>query len=319
MIRHSQSQPHGVALIVVLCTMVVVMVAVVGVVQLVSACQLSRSVQDRMNLADELLLALEAPIQYWLNEVSPRVVLHSLSEEPRVNLLHDIVLVNDVEVEVAIAAWDQLGMAPLEMIAPGSPLRSQIEPEIIAVIENCIPADVSHPGLDQWAQGLGTLGGARVFPKSTSSAIQVFGDAEGTSRQRPADVPEYTTSVGARVATHNNSPPRINIHTAPAPLLEQAYRELGRGGFEAVLAARDRGQATALRAGVSRARPTQRGLQLVGQSDVWSMRIDIVFDGVHRSWWVVYQRQSAGTSQPAGLKSAEWQCVQRLLIAETGT
>ena len=112
-----------------------------------------------------------------------------------------------------------------------------------------------------------------------------------------------TLSAGAYVATHNGDF-FLNVNTAPLPLIEVSLRLLGRGGLEQIIQARSEGKFF-VESVVPGSKSSSDEPRLVSVSNAWAFRIDVRVEGVRRSWWVVYRRESAASS---------WRCVQRLAI-----
>lgn len=280
---------RGAALLLVLAALILVTTAVAGVVRLTAVSGATENVHRSVTLADALFESATAPIENWLETESSQTVLSPDVEAPALEVLHDEWEIDGKHWEIRITAWDQCGMVPLKLARRGSPLRLTVPPEIRQVIDGRNATESKHPGLDQFV-ATSDGRGVRVFPEVSSDSGR---------------------AVGARVATHNEDPFRININTAPMILVEAALRRAGRGGVEAIRAARAKGAQATIGAAGTRGDAGDRALRLVGTSDLWSFRIDIVVHGVHRSWWSVYERGKK-VSKPVH----PWACIQRLLITE---
>jgi hypothetical protein len=269
------------------------MSALVALVRSAAVHQLARHVEEHVELADGILLAAEAPILDWLLESSSTIVLPSAVSEPAVEVLRDIIQVEGLGIEIVLTAWDQLGMAPLELVQRGSPLRLALNYDVCAAIDGLDIEEKNALGIDLFLHHDHSR--ARGFPSALNSSSG-----------------ERATAIGAVIASHNSAPHRINIHTAAAPLLQAASRMAAIDGVEVVLAARDKAQRSSM--GRSSA-PSQDGhdVLLVEESDMWAFRIDIAVGEVHRSWWCVYSR---ATKDGAAQRRESWSCIQRLLIVE---
>ncbi len=249
----------------------------------------TRAVASKANANGELLTdvlrAADAPIQQWLTQDSQRAVLPPNATEPRIDVLNDTITLTEdgPTIDLTIRAWDQQGMVPLDAILNGAPLRLAAPPEIREQVDDADLPDRHLPGLDLLR---GTL---PAFPQPD------------------------TPSIGATIATHNpiTTPgrqrlaARINVATAPKPLLEAALRAASRSGIEVILDARRNGQPVPLGDLPQLGEQRQNAPRLVGVSSCWSFRIDaaISSSGQRRAWWAIYANQGG-----------EWSLVQRLVI-----
>ncbi|MFG0243482.1 MAG: type II secretion system protein GspK [Phycisphaerales bacterium JB054] len=274
---------HGIALLLVLATLVLAVTAAAGLARVATAARLHAESARRAAAADALLDAAEAPILDWLHRHAGRTVLPPEVASPRVAVLDDAIGFAGQRCRVTITAFDQCGMAPPSWGASGG--GAMLPADILDALDRAGEAFTEHPGLD-------LLAGARpTYPAAEESPV-------------PA--------VGEVLATHNpprpGRPPAVNINTAPIPLLEAVYAARGLGGLEAVLDARAAGRVAspgALKAPHDDPR-TDIGIPLpVAMSGAWAFRIDCYASGLRRSWWCVY----ADTG-------SNWERVQRLAIDE---
>jgi hypothetical protein len=149
------------------------------------------------------------------------------------------------------------------------------------------------PGLDCFRE----LDGRSPYPPMPNVEVE----RGGTTLAWPSSTGE---SFGAYVATHN--PGHLNVSTAPLVLLEAALRDAGRGGLEAILAARSEGRQAPIPTPASDRIDETRsnvGERFVSVSDAWAFRVDARAGRVRRSHWLQYRPQEL-----------KWRCVQRLLI-----
>ena len=228
---------------------------------------------------------------------------------PRVHVLHDQWTVNGRVYELQITAWDQLGMVPMRVADAGLPLRLSVpESALHAVDEIHLPdANESPLGLDLFNRQNDPQ--MRIFPNAPGKEPTVFGDSAHDNKTHANATGHktqgHTTALGAVLATHNVSPGRLNIHTAPINLLEAAMREAGRGGLETIIAAREQGEQVSLGTLPEFNDPNDQAPQLVAHSDTWAFRIDARIGASQKSWWSVYQPIDQS-----------WECVQRLVVRE---
>ena len=270
---------HGIALLLVLATLVLAVTAAAGLARVATAARLHAESARRAAAADALLDAAEAPILDWLHRHAGRTVLPPEVASPRVAVLDDAVEFAERQNRITITAFDQCGMAP------PSWRGAMIPADILDALERAGEAFTEHPGLDLLAGDRPTFPGAQEGP-----------------------VP----AVGELLATHNpprrGQPPAVNVNTAPIPLLEAVYAARGLGGLEAVLEARAAGRVAspgALTAPHDDALLEDNIPLPVAMSGAWAFRIDCVAEGLRRSWWCVY----ADTG-------SNWERVQRLAVDE---
>lgn len=275
----------------------------------------------------------EAPILHWLVTESSGVVLPDDVEAPVVEVLHDAWAVDDSTFEMRITAWDQLGMVPIERAAKGSVLRIALPTDVRRAVDALPEASSAEPGLDLLVHHErpihafprvhpGEFPGMspRVFPRVFPGERAVFhvghatrGRSSDTSTEPPQS--RLVDGIGAFVATHNCDPVRVNVNTAPMPLVEAALRAAGRGGLDVIRGNRHDGRASNTPSGSPpRRHGEQRQVLIVGSSDTWALRIDLQVNRTRRSWWCVYERDAS-----AGVRGTPWRCVQRLLITESSS
>lgn len=313
--RCTDSSRRGVALLLVLAVLLIVVTVAAGTTRLAATSTLQARGHDETLLADELLRSADAPILHWLATESGQVVLPDDVEAPVVDVLHDVWAIGDESFEMRITAWDQLGMIPLERVAKGSPLRLALPEEVRRAVDALESANSAEPGLDLFVDREEML---RAFPRADRADPKVFqvGQTAGAaSSGRPDDEqqPQLVSGIGAFIATHNRDPVRINVNTAPMPLVEAALRTAGRGGLDVIRANRREGRASNAPSGsTSHRQDEERRVLIVGSSDTWAFRIDLRVNRTQRSWWCVYER---GTD--ASRRGTPWRCVQRLLITES--
>ncbi len=277
---------RGAALLVVLATLVLAATASAALLRLATTEHARRTLDHRAAIADDLLTALDDPIEHWLHEESGQVVLSPEAPTPGVAVVEDSWELDGRTCAIRVTGFDQCGMVPLTVARSGSPLRLALPSDTKRLLDAVTIKRGSRPGLDLY-----------LSPRAREPGLAVFPPAGVTE---PDDAP--APAFGSLVATH---PPRmINVLTAPLPLVEAAMRLAGRGDLDQVLEARERGEQPELAAPPRRS--SRRSIpRIVTVSPVWSMRIDIQVGHALRSWWATYER--AGSN---------WRCVQRLAITE---
>lgn len=318
--HESRSSQRGAALLIVLGTLMLVTAAATILVRVAADAQLRRRLDGCTIGADDLLWAAEAPIQDWLANSSGKVVLPSGADQPCIAILHDQWFVAGDMHELRITAWDQLGMVPLELVLAGSPLRASLPSHMLAQIDR-VEIDSKVPfGLDLYlyiedsdSGDSGDSGGHLVsaYPKPQSGAAIAFGEGKFADHPR-GDNPGL--AMGGQVATHNSTPHRINVNTAPMALIENVLRAANQSGLEQITTARSEGKPAAMSGTFSIGSLPQQTIQLVGSSSIWSFRIDIRVGPVRKSWWATYGPASSRDRRSQSSKY-QWECAQRLVIA----
>lgn len=302
-----QSRRRGAALLIVLAALILVATASATLVRLASSVKLSGDFNVRIVRADDLLGAVDQPIQHWLKTRSQEIVLPIDSKQPSVDVLNDLIKEGTEQVTIRIRAFDQCGMAPIELARSGSPIRLALPESIAARLDALVLSPNQKPGLDLFAEDSDDQ--TRIFP-DPSEATPTVHSSEPDAHVNAANHTNTTESrlaVGAWVATH--SPGLINVNTAPMELVEAAIKSAVGGDLEQVRDARSKGQlaaAPSLSASVDSRESVQ--IRLTSVSPCWSFRIDIEVGPLRRSWWAVYMARQGGGS--------EWECVQRLAITE---
>jgi len=299
----ARSNAHrGIALV-----MVLFAILVIGVVMSVTLQRLLTQQQIELSdasarLGDRLLITADELIDEWLRMQSPDVILPSDVPEPVVSVLHD--QLNAVplhgnrsgDIEIRVTAWDQRGMVPAQLRRSASPLRMALHPEQLRLLDRC--AGPRFIDLLTASEESGTY--ASLFPEPVRGTKVVFGDDDPQTAPMTAVPGSIDRLQGVLAAVSpqafgDDSSILVNIHTAPAALLEPAYREAGRGGIEQLLAMRDQGLPVPLADPEVGGRAAPR-VRLVTQSDAWAFRVDIRVADVQRSWWMVYHHVSAEAS-----------------------
>jgi len=326
-----RDRTRGVALLIVLATLVLAISASVTLVRVASTARLREQVQDRVAAVDGLLDAAEGidgPIQHWLEHDAGQIVLPIDSKSPAVAVLNDHWMDprSGDRNELRITAFDQLGMVPWRLVRSGSPLRLTLPAEILHVLDQeLVERGAEHRllGLDQWA--VREQDSICRFPASLEGDAMSFGDAAGTSNEFWEEGQSSFPAIGGVLATHPSTdalaPAIINVNTAPIPLIQAAMRMAGRDGIEVITAARERGELAPVpapapaprpQAGASSQHDINSAPRFVGDSDSWAFRIDCRVGPLRRSWWAVYQPSAHRTSS----RAKPWECVQRLAITE---
>lgn len=298
----------GVALLLVLGTVLMVSVSTLGLVRFTLHDRVRRTLAQDEALVFDLAQSAEGPIQEWLFRFSERVVLPMDVESPEVELFDERWSVHDRFFALRITAFDQYGMVAAEAALRGSPMRLGLPTPAGVILDERAPNDGQPWGLDLFRDH--GIEGLSFSPFPSGLTV-----AETGALREPAESP----SLGASLATHNPSPGLLNVHTAPLPLLELAFHVIGRSGLEAVIKARAEGRLLEGLPGAvkpnessgtesSRTEEVRNGTEwwpvLVTRSGCWSFRVDAQVDRVRRSFWAIYVFEGEG----------DWSLIQRLAI-----
>lgn len=313
--------PHrAAALLIVLVALILVVTASTTIARIASTVKVRRQFDARIVRADDLLEAAEQPILHWLNTKSASIVLPLDAAQPSADVLHDWIVIGngDDDLRLRIQAFDQCGMAPIEVARSGSPVRLALPQDVLSALDQLILEPGQKPGLDLIVQS--TSGGDEnnyandlaVFPDCRPVSPICYGEQaiEQNETSYRSDLAPQTgpqSAIGSSIATHN--PGLININTAPIDLVEAAMRASNTGGLEQVIQARAMGKLASAPSSAQDGSQTDGSLplklQMTSSSPAWSFRIDIEVGPLHRSWWAVYVRNGS-----------QWECAQRLAITQ---
>ena len=279
--RRPSPTRRGVALLLVLATLVLAVTAAAGLARVATGARLHAHAAQRERTADALLDAADTPVLDWLHRHAGRVVLPPDATSPRYTVLDDAMEIGGEACRLTITAFDECGMAP-----PGWD-GAVLPADVTERIERAGEAISLHPGLDL----LGSVG-------ANAGGRPDYSSLEGAS----------LPAIGELVATHNpvlpGRQPAVNVNTAPLPLLEAVYAARRLGGLEAVVEARTAGRVSS--PGAIRVPRVEGAVPLpVAMSMSWVFRIDCRVGTLRRAWWCVY----ADTG-------SNWERVQRLAITE---
>lgn len=270
--------------------------------------------------ATALVQAAEPAILDWLERESARIVLPPDAARPCLAIMSDQWVENGRSYSIVISAWDQRGMIPAARISSSMTLRSALPDSLTEAVGRAQVDWERLDGLDRLCTS--TDDGPSIDPFPVPPAVEPLNEetspADG-SKAKP-ESPEFL-HIGDLVSTHSPRGTFINVNTAPRDLLEAAMRDAGRGGVEAILAARAKGRLTRPGApnGGAKEKDDPAAIRFVGSSDAWSFRIDATSGPVTRSWWCVYARSERTEPRRTAAKrearnAEEWECVQRLAI-----
>ena len=311
---------RGLALLLVLASLVVSVTCAAVVVRVAATARAQRDVDRHTAWADDLARGVEPMIATWLNRDADAAVVPMEFDEPRITVVDDEWEAGGVRHALRITAYDQCGMVRWSDARSGSALRQALPDAVRSLMDRAPVGGSITRGLDLLHRDDRSTG-AIVFPQPPQlppMAFSVAPDraaAAGVASPGMAEMP-WHSAVGANVATHAPDPPVVNVNTAPLPLLERAFRESRRGGLEMVIAARKAGVSATLstpvrppaRVGSQRTSglPDREGLVLATTSKAWSFRVDAEVGSTRRSWWLVFTRTD----------TTPWSLVQRLEVIE---
>ncbi len=288
--KPQRSERRGAALLFALAVLALLMPLCLGLSKTITTSALSHHVDQGVRLVDDLLAASEGAIEEWLVHEARSLVLPPNNLYPAALVLADHFESDGVDRELTIIAWDQHGLVPLAIARGASPLRLALPRGVASAIDHG-PSGGEHPGLDWYLEN----GDGEAFPpmprieSSTGEAVLRWPQSTGSS-------------VGAWIATHGSA--AINVSTAPIAIVDAALRELGRGGIDLIVAAREKGESVPVPAlDGSHRRDERPGFDLVSSSDCFAFRIEARAGRAKRSIWAIYD-----------MHEGKWRLAQRLLI-----
>lgn len=273
---------RGIALLLVLATLVLAATAAAGLARAATAARLSSESAAEAALADRLLHAAEPAILDWLHRHAGRIVLPPDAPSPRYTVLDDPLGLAGRECRLTITAFDQCGMASATVRF--GPVDATLPPRVRDAVAVAGDVLAESPGLDL----LAAMGQSRAFP--SSHMVRELAPGEVLATHNPA---------------RGSATPTVNVNTAPVPLLAAVYGARGLG-LDAILEARAAGRVASPGAMKAPTGGAPEGAPLpVSMSSAWAFRVDCEVGRVMRSWWCVYTDSGSN-----------WERVQRLAIEE---
>ncbi len=139
---------RGAALLVVLATLVLATTASAALLRLATTEHARRNLDHRAAVADDLLTALDNPIEHWLREESALTVLPPETPVPAVIVLGDAWELDGTACAIRVTGFDQCGMVPLSVARSGSPLRLALPSDAKRLLDAVTVKRGSRAGLD---------------------------------------------------------------------------------------------------------------------------------------------------------------------------
>ena len=279
---------HGLAMLMALATVVLVLAGVTaGLTAVHGARQSARSSDVDARLLAGLRQG-ERLASAWLKASSADLVLPP--DGGGLVLVDDRFILADGEGRLSVVAYDGLAGIPACLAQRGSALRLALPS---ALTELAVPP-ISPAQAERSSHLLDSLGlpeGVRRFPRASWGEGRIWRAFGSGTPADSSPAPSAEPSLAEAISFRSDG--RINLNTAPAPLLRTAYSVLGLGGVDKVLERRQAQQTSEPPAGTQ---PAANGLRLVAQSDRWQMLITVSWQGISRSWWVDYATASQSAS-----------------------
>lgn len=307
------------ALLLTLAVLVIAVTATAMLARAAGTVQMRARLDRRDSLTIDLIEPIDQIILQWLKSEAGDIVLPPHAAEPMVAVLHDVISSETIAIEITITAWDQCGMAPLDMLRSGLPVRGALPPSVLDHLDDSDAPQDAASGLDLFVNHDRRRPAAiAIFPAPPETPPMIFtSDQADTAAEaisgghRSAQPAGEVSGVGGVVATHNPAPSPINVNTAPRPVLEAIMRDLGRGGIEQIMTSRENSKKAAAAGAPRRDEDRSAAAHLVDQSSAWAFRIEVTVDSFRRSWWAVYSNRDQERS-----RRTTWKCVQRIAITE---
>ena len=255
---------HGIALLFVLIAVALVGSATAALLQ--SALRFeSVGRQAREDcLRDGLRSAGESCALAWLKERSALTVLPP--EGGGTTILDAGWVIDGVPVALRLVAYDRLGMLPFDLSTPGAPLQGAVAPVLRRSLLARQPPPPGTP--DDLLTRIPCPSGWRRFPTTASGrrtdrclAMLIAPDGDG----------------------------RINLNTASAELIDEAFSVLRLDGTAQTLDRRQRGEISVPPDGwaTTASGAANLGVRLVSASDRWSFLLVARVAGGVSGWWLV--------------------------------
>ncbi len=266
------TQRRGVALLLVLSTLVIVVPALALLA--IRATSLHRSThQTRLvTTIDSSLSSFESSIETWLAENASAVVLPLDATSPRLTIDQWNWTAGSQQVSVSITAFDLQGMLPVTT-ARNTPVGHRLAPEIAATLRR-VPSDhAANLGLDGWSKRSVYKGQHSWYPNQYHD----------THREvNPGEVVAFDLG-------ELDLPNVLNVNTAPWVMVESVARFTGTTNLDRLADARNNGDTAAtLPRPASQSQGSIPKIRLSTTSDAWAFRIDAASGSARRSWWLVY-------------------------------
>lgn len=283
--RMPSSGRRGVAMLMALATLVLVLAGVTAGLMAMRGARQSAWVSD---VDGHLLAGLrqgERLALAWLDAGSAGIVLPP--DGGGILLVDDRFLLPDGEGRLSVVAYDGLAGIPAYLAQRGSALRTSLPTALMGLVVP--PINPTQPERSSWLiDCLDLPEGVTRFPSGLQGPGRVWRASGVSDPVREDSQAPPGPSLAETIAFRSDG--RINLNTTPAPLLRTVYTALGLGGVEKVLERRRLLQDSQPPGNA----PTAASrLRLVARSDRWQMLITVVWQGIHRSWWVDF----TGTAQ----------------------
>lgn len=272
---------RGVALLLVLATLVVVVPAIALLTTRATALHRQSRQSSVSVMLDSSLPAIQARIQAWLAEQSATTVLP-------LDALSPSLLVESLQMErphlesgpeatwITMHAFDLRGMLPVAVVRD-TPLGQRLLPDLAGKLrEESLERSVTL-GLDGWSKQSVLDGGRSWFPTAENIA---------ETELVPGGLIAF--DLGDLELT-----PVLNMNTAPWPLVEAVARAQGVTDLAHLLKSRESGELATSFPSAAGVR-TESSIRLVSTSDAWAFRVDARSGPARRSWWLVYVQDQQG-------------------------
>jgi hypothetical protein len=280
MSRPDQHTRRGIALLLALATLVLVLA---GMAASLAALHGARQSAWSSSVDAHLLAGLrqgELLATAWLTANGDAVVLPP--EGGGIPLVDDRFLLPEGSGRLTVVAYDGCAGLPVGLAQRGDALRLSLSGPLLDLD---IPA--SEPAVaSRLLDSLALPDGLSRYPQPGLGAGRPWRDGPAQATPGATRQPAGGTSLAEAISFHSDG--GINLNTAPAPLLRAAYARLGLPGVEALLERRRMLQPTTPPSAALRV----DGLRLLAASECWQMLIRVEWQGVARTWWVVFAGKS---------------------------
>jgi hypothetical protein len=286
---------RGLALLLVLAAAVIVLTGTMLAIRLLVDTRRQLTVTSADDHLLDALAAGERLAIGWLSAHVQQVVLPP--EGGVVALIDERWRCAQGDGALMVQLYDACAMIPARCAGVNGSLRAALPPGWGGVVLPDLPPGRDHEPRD-WLETVQLPVQLRRFPVATGSTRPVEWSTIGTiadgSPPAPADRP---VRLGLAMVASPHSQGAINLNTAPEALLRAAFQQIGAGGLDQLLQQRRRGLAITA---VPEVPVEAQGYHFVTTSKAWKAHIQVGWNSLQRSWWVVI----AGNP-------GEWRIVQR--------
>jgi hypothetical protein len=272
----------GIALLLALAAVVLVLAALGGGLAALARTQRVAGIAAEDERLRDALAAGEAMATAWLAQHSETLVLPPAGGG--VTIAHDLLALGSGSLDLSVTIYDGLAGIPAQFAQRGEALRFALPDAYSGIaVPSVAPGAAVLPS--DLIERIDLPSSLLRFPAAPSAPATLYleGDAAAPAPAAAAPGPGPGPSLAEVISVHSDG--RINVNTAPATLLRQAFTQLNLGDPATLLDNRRR--AIFCAAPIVQNAAPGTGLRLVASSNLFQALILTRWRGVERRWWVV--------------------------------